>query len=172
MIKLLGCVIILAASTGIGFIYAESFKKRTKQLNELQRCIHQLQNEIVYAHNPLPEAILNVANRSINPIKDIFEEVSFLLLKNKVDNVYEAFKSGLSNKKSNLNLKKDDANLLLDLSKSLGETDIEGQQRVFSLVLENIKKHIKNSELSMDKNVKMYRYLGFSLGAMIVIILV
>lgn len=172
MLKILGCLMILGASTGIGFSYGERFKKRTKQLNELERCINQLQNEIVYTHTPLPEAILDVSKKSINPIKDIFEQVSSLLFFNEVDNVYEAFKNVIDKEKDNLNLKKEDISVILDLTKTLGESDIGGQQRMFSLTLENLKKQLKSSEDSMKKNVKMYRYLGITLGAMLVIILV
>lgn len=163
---------ILGASTGIGFTYGEKFTKRTKQLNELQRCIHQLQNEIVYTHTPLPEAILDVSGKSSSPIKNIFEQVSSLLFLNEVDNVYEAFKKTIYEQKDNLNLKKEDISIISDLAKTLGESDIGGQQRMFSLALESLKKQLKDSENLMNKSVKMYRYLGFSLGAMLVIILV
>lgn len=172
MLKVIGCLIILGASTGIGFTYAEKFRKRTTQLNEIQRCIHQLENEIVYTHTPLPEAIRDVAKKSINPIQQIFKEVADLLFSNEVDNVYEAFSNVLVNQKENLNLKREDVNIILDLAKSLGESDINGQLRMFSLTLENLKKKIKDSESLMNKNVKMYRYLGFSLGAMLVVILI
>lgn len=172
MIKLLGSLMILGASTGIGFTYSDKFKKRTRQLMELQRCIYQLKNEIVYVHTTLPEAIKNIANKSIYPLKEVFEEVSHLLFRNEVDTVYEAFYKVLNKKRDILNLKIDDVNVLLDLTKTLGESDIEGQQNIFNVTLENLKKVIKDSEAIMSKNVKMYRYLGFSLGAMVVIILV
>ena len=89
-----------------------------------------------------------------------------------MDTVYEAFKNVIEKQKDNLSLKKEDTTVILDLAKTLGESDIGGQQRMFSLTLENLKKQIKNSESLMNKNVKMYRYLGFSLGAMLAIILV
>lgn len=172
MIKLLGSLMILGASTGIGFIYSDKFKKRTRQLIELQRCIYQLQNEIVYTHTTLPEAIESMASKSIYPLKQIFEEVSKLLFKNEVDTVYEAFCYVLDQKKGMLNLKPDDVSVLLDLAKTLGESDIEGQKKMFYITLESLKKAIKDSEILMNKNIKMYRYLGFSIGAMTVIILV
>ncbi|MCT8976037.1 stage III sporulation protein SpoIIIAB [Clostridium sp. CX1] len=172
MLKVIGCMMILLASTGIGFIYGERFKKRTNQLNELRRCIHQLQNEIVYTHTPLPEAIMDISKKSNYPIKDIFEDISNLLFDGEVDDVYEAFRNVFIKKREDLNLKREDINVILDLSKTLGESDIEGQQKMFALTLENIKKQLKISEELMSKNLKMYRYLGFSFGAMLVIILI
>ncbi len=71
-----------------------------------------------------------------------------------------------------LNLKDEDIDVILDLSKSLGESDIEGQKAVFSLTIEDMKKQIKISESILKKNLKMYRCLGFSVGAVIVILLI
>ena len=58
-------------------------------------------------------------------------------------------------------------NVILDLTKTLGESDIQGQSSIFSLTISNLKKQIKISEEFMNKNIKMYRYLGFSFGAML-----
>ncbi|CAB1242936.1 stage III sporulation protein SpoIIIAB [Clostridium sp. MT-14] len=170
MLKILGYIMIIFASTGIGFTYGGIFKKRVEQLKEMQRCIHQLQNEIMYTHTPLPDAILNTALKSIDPIKDVFKDISSMLYSNSVDNVYEAFKCAFSDKREILSLKNEDISAILDLSKTLGESDIEGQKRMFSLTLDNIKNQIEVSKIAMNKNLKMYRCLGFSLGAVIVII--
>lgn len=172
MLKTIGCLLILSASTIGGFVYGELFKKRVKELNELERCITQLQSEIEYTYTPLPEALSNVALKSNEPIKDIFMKASKLLHSNKVETVHEAFIKSINDKRSNLSLKKEDINLILDLSKSLGESDIEGHKRMFSLSVNNLKKKISEAELLMNKNLKMYRYLGFSIGAMIVIVLI
>ena len=170
MIKTIGCLLILAASTFGGFIYADSFKKRVKQLNEVERAINQLQNEIEYTYTPLPEALHNVSEKCEAPIKEIFLKASQALYSNEIDSVYDAFKQCLE--ESNLNINKEDINVILDLSKSLGESDIEGHKKIFSLAKINLKKRINIAEDSMTKNVKMYRYLGFSLGAMLVIVLI
>lgn len=172
MLKILACITIIIASTAIGFNYGDSFKKRTKQLNEFQRCINQLQNDMIYTFTPLPEAISNIAEKSKYPIKSIFEEISSLLFSNAVDSAYDAFCKVFNDKKEVLNLNKEDLNVILDLAKTLGECDIDGEKRMFSLTLGSLKKQIENSEISMNKNVKMCRYLGFSLGAMVVIMLI
>lgn len=163
---------ILGASTAIGYIYSERLKKRTKELKELERCIIQLQNEIVYTHTPLPEASLNVAQKSFGCVKNIFKKVSDLLALNKVDSVYEAFSIVINDEKESLSLKDEDLYILLDMAKTLGESDIQGQKKMFLLTLNNFKGQIKISETLMNSNVKMYRCLGFALGAMTVIVLI
>lgn len=172
MIKTIGCLLILGASTVGGFLYGEIFKRRVKQLNELERSTNQLESEIEYTHTPLPEALYSVAQKSEPPISELFMKASKLLYSNEVETVYEAFNMCVKDEKISLDLKPQDVNLILDLSKSLGESDIEGHKRIFSLTISNLKKSIKIAETEMKSNVKMYRYLGFSIGAMLVIVLI
>jgi stage III sporulation protein AB len=172
MIKIIACAVILGASTMAGFIYSERLKYRVFQLNEVHRAIHQLQNEITYLHAVLPDAFKSVSQKSRHPIKELFSKTSELLCLNEYENVYEAMNSAMNSIKSRLYLNYDDINVILDLSKTLGESDIEGQNSIFALTIVNLKKQIKISEELMIKNIKMYRYLGFSFGAMIVIVLI
>ena len=172
MIKIIACAVILGASTIAGFIYSERLKYRVFQLNEVQRAIYQLQNEITYVHALLPDAFKSVAQKSKEPIRELFNKTSELLSDNNYENVYEAINSAMNLIKCRLYLSSDDINVILDLSKTLGESDIEGQISIFSLTLLNLKKQIKISEEFMNKNIRMYRYLGFSFGAMIVIALI
>ena len=172
MIKIIGCAVILGASTMAGFIYSERLKYRVFQLNEVQRAVHQIQNEITYVHALLPDAFKSVAHKSKEPIKELFNKTSELLSDNECENVYEAMNSAINFINGKLYLNSDDINVILDLSKTLGESDIEGQNSMFSLTIENLKKQIKISEEFMNKNIKMYRYLGFSFGAMLVIALI
>jgi stage III sporulation protein AB len=171
-LKLTGCGLILFASTGVGFVYSDKFRKRVSELNELLRCLNQLQNEILFTFTPLAEAFLNISQKSKVPIKNIFENMSHSLNSNKVNSVYDAIKLAIEENKYELNLKKEDIEIFLDLGKTIGESDIQGQKSIFNLVIENIKKQIKDAEDVMRKNVKLFRYLGFTMGAMLVILLV
>lgn len=172
MLKAIGCILILGASTLGGFLCSEAFKLRVRQLNEIERSIYQLENEIIYTHTAIPEALKNVADKGVKPISDIFQMISSELYSNKYDSVYEVFKYAFEETKKDNNLKQQDVNVILDLAKSLGESDINGQVTMFSLTIENIKKLIKEAEITMKKNVKMYRYFGFCIGAVIVIMLI
>ncbi|MFL0251571.1 stage III sporulation protein SpoIIIAB [Clostridium neuense] len=172
MIKIFGCMIVLITSTLAGFIYAEKFKNRVKELNEIEACIYQLRNEIIYTHTPLVEALMSVADKTNEPLNSFFKIISSNLLGRNFDSVYDAFKSAFKICSGDMNIIKEDKLIILNLSKSLGETDIDGQIAVFELTIENLKKQIKNAEEIMKKSVKMYRYLGFCVGAMLVIMLV
>lgn len=170
-LKVIGCILVLMGSSLIGFSYGENLKRRFFQLKEVEQALYQLQSEIVYTHSALPEVFFNVSYKCSKPINKLFLEVSNLLYENKVDSVYEAFKEAFKSNKSFLSLKQFDIDILMDLSKTLGESDIEGQKNIIALTLNNIKTQLDNAEETMRKNIKMYRYLGFSFGAIVVIMI-
>ena len=140
MFKLLGALLVIVGSTAAGFIYSDKFRKRTQQLNEFLRCLFQLQNEIVYTHTSLPEGLKNLSKTSTFPIDKFFKEVSQLLEKNEVDTVYDAFVQEFKHFENELFLEKEDIEVIVNFSKTLGESDIEGHKKIFSLVVENLKK--------------------------------
>ncbi|MCY6370323.1 stage III sporulation protein SpoIIIAB [Clostridium ganghwense] len=171
-LKTLGCILILVSCSLIGFIYGENLRSRVIQLKEIEQALYQLESEIVYTRTSLPEIFEHIGEKCNKPIKNIFLEVSQLLDNNEVDSVYEGFKKSIECNKELINLKKEDIRVLLDLARTLGESDVEGQKSILSLSLTNLKKQVNAAEVVMQKNIKMYRYLGFSLGAILVIMIV
>lgn len=172
MFKLIGDILIILSTTYAGFIYSDKYKKRAAQLNEMERCILQIKNEIIYTHSILWEILDNVAIKAKDPAGKVFKYIADLLKENKVDSTYEAFKMAFEHYKNDIELKSEDINIILDLSKTLGESNVDGQKDMFNLADANLKKQIITSENLMHKYVKMYRCLGFSLGATIVIIFI
>lgn len=169
--KILGCVFILIGCSLIGYIYGEILKNRVIQLRQIEQALYQIENEIVYTRTSLPDVFYNIGEKCSSPINNIFFQTSNLLKKNEVDSVYEALKKTFKINEEIISLKKDDINILLDMSKTLGVSDIEGQRSILSLTINNLKKQIVDAELLMKKNIKMYRYLGFSFGAILVIMI-
>lgn len=169
---LVAYVLIVLCCTMAGFIYSEKYRRRVVELNEIHRSVIQLQNEILYTYTPLPEAIRNVSEKSIHPLDKLFLAVYEVLSSNKAESVYEAFLSAINNNKEYTSLKKEDMAVLLDMAKTLGESDLDGHRRIFELTTNELKKKIDIAEKSMNENVKMYRFLGFSVGALIVIMLI
>ena len=170
--KIVGSLLVLCSSTYIGFKFANSYMKRVKELDGLTSLMVELKNHIEYTHTSLPEAFLKVSLNAKKPYSDIFNEISECLYKNKVDRVYDAFKIAFNKEKYNMNLKDKDIEILMEFSKTLGSWDVEGHKNVFDLATNKLKKRVIEAEEAANKNVKMYKYLGFSIGAMIVIVLI
>ncbi|AAO36133.1 stage III sporulation protein SpoAB [Clostridium tetani] len=169
--KLLGALLTIASSTAIGFLYSNKFKKRVYQLKSIERAVYEIKNEILYTYTPLPELFSKTSEKSSFPINKLFESISNLLKTNAVNSVYEAFIKGFQKVEDKMELKKEDKDLILNLAKTFGESDVQGHMNIISLTLEGLKKQITEGEIAMKKNIKMYRYLGFTIGMMIVITL-
>ena len=170
--KVFFLLIIVLLSSLIGYLYGEGFRNRLSQLRELKRALIDFENDIVYTYTPLPESIESIALKAKSTIKELFNEISFKLKNNEVENVYMAFKESINEHKKEMNLRNKDFEILLDLSKSLGETNVEGQIKIFNLAKEKLDIELEIAEDECNKNTKVYRYLGVAVGAMIAIFLV
>ncbi|EGT2191114.1 stage III sporulation protein SpoIIIAB [Clostridium perfringens] len=170
--KVFFLLIIVLLSSLIGYLYGEGFRNRLSQLRELKRALIDFENDIVYTYTPLPESIESIALKAKSPIKELFNEISFKLKNNEVENVYMAFKESINEHKKEMNLRNKDFEILLDLSKSLGETNVDGQIKIFNLAKEKLDIELEIAEDECNKNTKVYRCLGVAVGAMIAIFLV
>lgn len=172
MIKIIGILLIIGSTTILGFYYGEKFKKRVKELKELQRGIYVIKSEINFNRSLLPDALYKVHEKCDAPIGDIFLRASEILSTNEEKDVYSCFSQSLKEVEDGISLTKGDIGIFMDFTKSLGEMDIVGHNDMLALTLENLSKAVEDAERNIDKNVKMYRYLGFSFGAMLGIILI
>jgi stage III sporulation protein AB len=172
MLKITAVVIIFLSCTYIGFYYGENFKTRSKQLNSILKSILFLNNEVIYANTPLPEALKYISLKVDPPINAILSKVSDKLLMGESTSVYEAFENEYKNNKSEIYIYEEDRRIVKDFLRALGETGVYGQDKLFNLTIENIKLNCKSAEELAKKNIKMYRAIGVCIGAMISIFLI
>ena len=82
----------------------------------------------------------------------------------------EAWEKAVQTSETNLN--NEDIHVLLMLSKMLGQTDVEGQISQIEITENFLEKQITEAEEEKNKNEKLYRKLGTTIGLAIVIILI
>lgn len=172
MFKITAVIIIFLSCTYMGFYYGENFKKRSKQLDSILKSVLFLNNEVIYANTPLPEALKYISSKNEEPIGSVLYSVSDNLLNGESVSVYEAFKGEYEKDKSEFYLYEEDKRIIKDFLRSLGESGVYGQDKLFSLTIENMKLNCKAAEELAKKNVKMYRSMGLCIGAMISIFLI
>ena len=88
------------------------------------------------------------------------------------EGLYTSFKKAYLKKEEEIYFYKEDKHILEDFFKSLGSTYIYGQEKVFNLALENLKINLSEALELSKVNTKMYRCLGLSIGAMLLIFIV
>ena len=74
--------------------------------------------------------------------------------------------------KSNNSINEEDKLILKKLSKLLGKTSLEGQVSEIEMTNNFLESQIKKAENERDKNEKLYKTLGMTIGLALVIILI
>lgn len=172
MLKLIGSIIVICATTIMGFNYASIYTKRVKQLRVIQYAFNILESEIVYTSTPLVEAFQNVGDKSSDTIKKLFLSMSQNLSLKNTQNVLCAFKEAEKSLKGEIYFEKEELEIIYSFMNSLGNSDIEGQKKNFNITIKKLEAFEIRAEESRRKNEKLFRYLGVSAGMLIVIILV
>ena len=169
MFKLILACVLFSICSYVGFEYGEAFNKRMSQLREVLKSLLILQNDVLYAATPLPEALDNFSYKVDEPINSFIKGMREKLVSGNAESVYEAAEAEYSVLEKDFSLDSSDIKILSDFFKSLGESGAFGQERIFSLAIEGIKINLSESEEAAKKNVKLYRYLGVCIGAMLTI---
>jgi len=159
--------IIVIISFLIGEKISKKYTNRLKELQEIKNALNIFKTKVRFTYEPIPEIFNQMSLTLLPNIANIFKKASDLMAtKTAGDAWLEAID------KSDTNLIKEDIDIIKNLNKLLGKTDIEGQISEIELTTTFIDKQIENARDEQLKNVKMYKTLGLVVGLVIVIILV
>lgn len=170
ILKLLISIIIIICSTLIGIIYANTYIQRTKLLGSMLSTLQMLETEILYSATPLPLLLRKVAVKSRREIAAILGATAEILDRKEGYTFAEAWRRAVIMETKGTTFQKDDINLLKELGNNLGLSDREDQVKHIRLVMEEIKRSYEHAIVVQNKNVRLFRNLGFLLGITIVII--
>lgn len=171
LIKTAACLVIILSSSILGFSYSRLYGERLNNLINFQYCIQILETEIIYAANPLPDALREVYNKGNKKVSYIFNEIRKYLLINKDSNVYDGFLHVASELKESLCFKEQDIEIILSFGRSLGISNRTDQEKHFKVILVQLKGQQREAEEEKIKNGKMYKSLGVLIGFGIVLAL-
>lgn len=155
--------------TFIGFFFGENYKRRSIHLKEFQKGLLLLSNEIIYANTPMPDALLEISKKISEPVSEIFSNMAFILENDYASSIYESFENAYEKSKEKINLTLDDHKIISDFFKTLGSSGVTGQDKIFKVALDNIDINYKEARKFEKENIKLYRTLGLSIGAMLAI---
>lgn len=172
MLKLLAILMLFSISTYIGFYIGEMYKKRSLNLNEMQKAITMLNTEVVFANTPLPEALSNISEKIDKPLSEMFSSIANKLKQGEVLSVYESYSCSYERLKDYIHFNNSDLNIIEDFFKSLGESGLFGQEKMFTMTLENLRMNYLEAEREAKSNIKMYRTLGLCTGTILAIIFI
>ena len=168
---ILACLVILLGCGMLGVVFSGKFKERVSQLSQLQNVMTQLEFDIDFLNITLDESFERISRNVESPLKSVLLYVSDRLKKNPVADMQRLWSRAITKYQYDLALSKEDIDILIDFSKTLGEGNREKEKNNIKLAERRLKMALDRARSEADKNVKMYRGLGFLAGVFIVIVL-
>ena len=162
LLKIIGAVLTVFASFSIGCILSKKLYRRRDFLNRLAVFISTLSTNLRYNSSDIFTMISLSADssclselsvqKSDKPFDDLWNDTIELIPKS-------------------ISLTKQDYDLLAELGFQLGKTDIEGQLKHLELCSERLKMQISDAEDCISNKSKLYKTMGFFVGASAAILL-
>lgn len=171
MIKIIGAVFILIATTWTGFEVSKHYKERPRQLRQLKSALGSLEAEIMYGHTPLHEASRRLAAQLTKPLSSFFEVFSNKLT-NTETTVKDAWEKSLTEVWKLTALKKGEFEIMKQFGETLGRHDRISQQKQIQLALTHLEREEADAYEKQAKYEKMSQSLGFLSGLLLVILLI
>ncbi|OEH85650.1 stage III sporulation protein AB [Desulfuribacillus stibiiarsenatis] len=171
MVKTAAIILVIVSSTMIGFLFANRFGQRVKELRIIYSALKYLETEIIYGLTPIPIAFETIGSRIEKPIGEIFIQMSQALRPSDVTTA-QVWLAAWRKSHGILSLRARDYDILYQLGHTLGQTDKENQMKHINMALTYLQSEEADARNDQQKHEKMYKYLGFLTGMMIVILMI
>lgn len=143
MLKLFGCVLIVAGSVGCGLCYLRTLFRRTSGLMTLVELLELFQIRLSYEYSTLPHLFESIED----PDKRFAPLTEYCLQALQQGmNLKDAWQKGAESYADTYCLKPEDLSALKAFSQCLGETDLEGQLANIALYREIFQKKATEAE--------------------------
>ena len=171
MLRILGAVMIISGSLGLGLWYRQQFISRLQTLRELEGILELFMSEIRYGKSTLPECCLHLAARLGEPYAQAFRDVFEEMQENTGAGFSEVFCRHMEECLAALPVKKEDGeNFLRFISKS-SYADESMQLRTMEMSRELLAGAIERVERENEEKCRLAVGLGAMSGLLLVIVL-
>jgi stage III sporulation protein AB len=166
--KLLGAFVCFLVSLLWGISAGKTERARTAECEAFLELFSYIQNQIGYFFAPTKLIYKNIEN-------EVLSRVGFLqaLATHEADEVYfDVWKSALRVCKGNLHLTEAQFTIVQGFGACVGKSNEELQLKTMPYYTKALAAETEKQKSEMKKNIKVYRTLGFAVGAAMVILVV
>lgn len=165
-LKILIYSFIFLTTSAIGILKSKKYVYRAEELKEIKSALNIFKTKLKFTYEPIPEIFREIAENLNSNIGSIFKMASKNM---ELEIAEKAWNAAIE--LNTLNINNEDKNILKSLSNLLGKTDLQGQINQIELTTNFIDEQIIKAEKEREKNEKLFRTLGMTIGLAIVIIL-
>ena len=166
IVKFIISILIIYICTYLGIYKAKTYENRERELKKIKNALAVFKSKIEFTYEPIQEIFMQIS-KSVYLHKDnIFLRTTRYLRDTDLSNSWN------KSVDESIDFNKEDKEILKMFGKLLGKTDKKGQISEIEISQSFIEKQIEKAEQEKNKNSKLYKSLGVSLGIGIVIILI
>ncbi|MFG6121336.1 MULTISPECIES: stage III sporulation protein SpoIIIAB [Thalassobacillus] len=169
--KWIGALLLLAATTWVGFEVARKFKQRPRQIKQWKHALQILESEMVYGQTPLLEACSYLSKQLQEPISWFFREVASTKHKGGVD-FSQVWTEELDRHWVYTSLGENEKEILKQFGQTLGQQDLIHQRKQVQLALSHLDRELEEALSIYHQYNKTVKGLGFLTGLLIVLLLI
>lgn len=171
-LKIIGSLFLMFSAASIGFLKAEELNERVKRLQEFKRMIMLLQGELRFHRAALTEAFESVSERVEEPFSAFLKETATKLELRESGGFDEVWNEMSKKLLHGEGFWKEDEQLLEILRSSLGYLDLTMQTETLNLAIIQTEDAIKFAREQQASRGKLYRTMGVSVGALLILLII
>lgn len=172
MVKIVGAIMILLASSMLGILYSREVEKKLSTLYEIQQILLMLKGEITYHKAPVAEAFCEISKHVKEPFCSFFRNTGVDLDKGLGKTMETVWQENCDSKLKELLIAKEDRKAFREFGTCMGYLDVQMQVSSIGLYSEKLDVRIKESEKSIREKQKIFKYLGIMGGVFLVLLIV
>ena len=165
MLKIIGSILILAASTGIGFSKSNDMQCHLNELEELKKIFYLLKSELQYTRAPFAEVFEKLGHKTRMPFQAWLFDLCTRLNEKRGGMFWEMWCDSIEENLKGCKLKEDELNELKNVGKNMEYIES------LDLFIEQMEYRIKNTRESYRTKRKLCQSLGIMGGIFLVILL-
>ncbi len=159
--KLIGAAVFFFVCVALGWTAGKKEQQRTAECDAFLTLFDHIQNQVGYFFAPTKLIYRNLEN-------DVLSRVGFLqaLSAHENDEVYfDVWTSALSSCEGRLHLTKGQLDIVRAFGSCIGKSNGELQLKKMAYYAAALSSEAEKQRTEMKKNIKVYRTLGFAVGA-------
>lgn len=165
MLKLIGSVFIITATTGIGFSKSKELQNHLNILEELKKLFCLLRSELQYTHAPFVEVFSKISTKTSTPYKEWLSNLSKRLMTKTRGTFWEIWSMSITEDLNETNLKEEELDELKNIGKNMEYIES------LDLFIEQLEYRIRNTRESYRSKRKLCQSIGIMGGIFLVILL-
>ncbi len=165
MLKLIGSIFIISATTGIGFSKSKELQSHLNTLEELKKLFSLLRSELQYTHAPFAEVFSKISTKTSTTYQEWMSHLSQRLKNKTRGSFWEIWCLSITEDLIETNLKADELEELKNVGKNMEYIES------LELYIEQLEYRIKNTREVYRSKRKLCQSMGIMGGIFLVILL-